>query len=192
MIAMDMDNIFENGTVHFAGNASVGSIREYRWEFGDGSEGTGADADHIYSHVGKYAVQLTVVDTRGASHTDTAYVHVHHYEKHTGTISVGQNPNFMIPVEIDCMGAKITLSYPTGQLVGGKPSNDLTLQLYYPNGTKYGDTSGQGPDAGSMQVRELDIPNQEMAASFYKDWRASVVSATILSVDYDLEMTVRY
>jgi len=191
-IATDKDSIYEGDTVRFSGESSLGDLREYLWEFGDGATGTGPTVTHSYGNVGKMAVQLTVKDSKNRGHTDTAYVHVLHHEQVAGIASLGQNKDYMIPVELDCLGARITLEYPSGQLVGGKPSNILILELYYPNGTKYLDSASQAPDPGTTQVRILDIPQQEMAASTYNNWKARVACTSGLNINFDLDIVVKY
>jgi PKD repeat protein len=47
-----------------------GTIVDYSWDFGDGTEGSGVSVQHAYSQVGTYTVTLTVTDNDGA--TDTA------------------------------------------------------------------------------------------------------------------------
>ncbi len=44
-----------------------GSIRSYRWAFGDGSSGAGRFVSHLYSAPGTYTVRLTVEDERQAA-----------------------------------------------------------------------------------------------------------------------------
>jgi chitodextrinase len=52
----------------FDGSESTDSITSYDWEFGDGSTGTGVSPTHVYTAVGKYTVNLTVIGPGG---TDT-------------------------------------------------------------------------------------------------------------------------
>lgn len=52
-------------------------IREYRWEFGDGSSATGATATHSYASEGTYTVSLTVGNGRGVFATDSASLTIH-------------------------------------------------------------------------------------------------------------------
>ena len=54
--------------VRFSGAGSTdpdGAIVEYRWDFGDGSTGSGRETTHAYSEPGTYSVTLTVEDNTG-------------------------------------------------------------------------------------------------------------------------------
>jgi len=44
---------------------SDGSIARWQWDFGDGSQGSGATASHTYTSAGRYFVKLTVTDNLG-------------------------------------------------------------------------------------------------------------------------------
>src|SRR5688572_4496734 len=62
--------------VRFDGSTSTAglgaTITSYRWDFGDGTTGTGAMATHRYDAAGSYAARLTVTDSRGLSNTSPA------------------------------------------------------------------------------------------------------------------------
>ncbi len=51
----------------FDGSGSVpsGEITDYSWDFGDGSYGEGASADHTYTTPGSFTVTLMILDTNG-------------------------------------------------------------------------------------------------------------------------------
>lgn len=53
---------------------SDGTITDYAWGFGDGSNGNGKTANKTYSAPGTYAVTLTVTDNRGGKSTVTRQV----------------------------------------------------------------------------------------------------------------------
>ncbi len=65
--------------VHFDGTDSFdpdGSIRRYRWDFGDGDTITGIEVDHTYTHAGTFEATLTVADQRGGTGSASIEIHV--------------------------------------------------------------------------------------------------------------------
>lgn len=191
-ISMDKDDLNENETVEFSGQDSTGNIVDHQWEFGDGGEAEGDVASHTYVEVGEYRVTLTVISKGGDSHRDTAFVHVHHYEKQSDAISIYQEKGYVVPVKDHAQNIKVSITYPTGSVIAGQPSNDLDLELYYPNGTPYKSSNDQDPDTGNYQTEELVVPAQEIMASFFKNWKVMVNADTGIEVRYDLEIFVNY
>ncbi len=64
-------------TFDASGSADAdGSIVGYAWDFGDGSTGTGVNAQHTYSTAGDYTVTLTVTDNRAGTATSSSTVSV--------------------------------------------------------------------------------------------------------------------
>src|SRR5947209_12142645 len=47
--------------------ALAGTIKAYRWNFGDGSRGSGKRPRHTYRRSGRYSVRLTVIERSGAT-----------------------------------------------------------------------------------------------------------------------------
>lgn len=52
------------------------SITSYTWDFGDGTNGTGASINHSYKEDGNYTVILTVTDEEGLFDTQTTTINV--------------------------------------------------------------------------------------------------------------------
>jgi len=59
--------VFFNGQASTAGQGHT--IESYRWNFGDGTSGSGSTVTHAFTATGTYSVQLTVTDDLGASVT---------------------------------------------------------------------------------------------------------------------------
>jgi len=65
--------------VRLDGSGSTGCIKEWRWDFGDGTNATvnASTTTHTYSEEGDYTVNLTVVeDHTGKTANDSAIIHV--------------------------------------------------------------------------------------------------------------------
>ncbi len=63
------------GNIHFDASGSSdpdGAIVDYSWDFGDGTAGTGVNADHAYSTSSTFTVTLTVRDNSGNTATAAA------------------------------------------------------------------------------------------------------------------------
>ena len=62
-------NITVGDQVSFSANQTNG-ITNYRWDFGDGSFGSGATANHTYNQAGSFTTRLTVTATDGQQSTE--------------------------------------------------------------------------------------------------------------------------
>lgn len=64
-------------TISFDGGSSAdpdGSITTYRWDFGDGTSGTGVTTGHAYASPGNYTVRLTITDNSGLTGSTSSSV----------------------------------------------------------------------------------------------------------------------
>ncbi|UCG36298.1 MAG: PKD domain-containing protein [Candidatus Bathyarchaeota archaeon] len=81
-------------TVTFDGSASYApgipakTIDSYSWDFGDGTNGTGAAVTHAYNTTGTYSVTLTIVDSDGLSNSHSISLIVYEAHEATRTISI--------------------------------------------------------------------------------------------------------
>lgn len=58
------------------GEDPEGEDLTYAWDFGDGSKGEGAEAEHTYTEPGTYTARVTATDASGATATDTVAIEV--------------------------------------------------------------------------------------------------------------------
>lgn len=70
--------VMKNAVVIFDASSSWDNIAiiAYKWDFGDGSNGTGVTTSHVYTVAGVYTVTLTVTDVSGKVATDAIVVSV--------------------------------------------------------------------------------------------------------------------
>lgn len=70
------DSPVEKQNVLFDASTSTGSIAQYKWDFGNGSTGSGETTTHAFSGPGTYFVRLTLVDALGRSASTTRSITV--------------------------------------------------------------------------------------------------------------------
>jgi hypothetical protein len=73
----------ENAIFDASKSAAYGTIVAYEWNFGDGTNGTGAVVSHSYNKEGTYQLELKVIDNDGLSSSKTL------------TITVGSPPQYV-------------------------------------------------------------------------------------------------
>ena len=73
-----------------------GTIISYKWNFGDGSTGSGKTVSHEYDSTGIYNVNLTVTDNDGANAYDTAIVRISAKDSSTVKENKEENLQFWI------------------------------------------------------------------------------------------------
>ncbi len=113
-------------TVNFYDSSMVtlGSITGYSWDFGDNSNGTGANPVHSYNSVGTYGVMLTITTSTGCNSTyyDTVWVGVpqcnmYAYISHAQLVQtltanvVGGTPPYTYNYTLHCKRAGSTIVY---------------------------------------------------------------------------------
>lgn len=106
-------------TVKFDGSRSSDNfgIKEYSWDFGDGSTGDGKTASHIYSSAGTYTVTLTVTDESGNINADTTTVIVYGKDYSITEIQIKDDSGRVLPsaaAYCDIPDIKDTMFYSDG------------------------------------------------------------------------------
>ena len=72
----DRVTVGQSFTADGSNSTDNGEIASYEWDFGDGANASGESVTHAYDENGTYDVTLTVTDSAGNEHTDTATVEV--------------------------------------------------------------------------------------------------------------------
>lgn len=88
-------------------------ITEYSWDFGDGTNGSGAMPIHTYNFVGTYTVRLTVKDPDGATGTTTTTVFVTPPNQ-SPTVNAGQDQTIQLPASATLAGSVSDDGLPEG------------------------------------------------------------------------------
>lgn len=103
-----------NQSISFDASGSTdsdGSISNYSWDFGDGSNGSGLTVDHIYASLGSFTITLEVTDNQGA------------VDSHSETIIIVNDSNFPSPTAVFSVPSD-TLSWGGGVFFDGSDSID--------------------------------------------------------------------
>ncbi len=110
-------------TVSFSADQSYdldGDQLSYRWDFGDGSTGSGLSTTHTYAAAGTYEVTLTATDPLGAAGTATATVVPDNYSP-TLTLTA--------PDELYAVGEPVTVTAAATDQEDGDLSAQVSWQI---------------------------------------------------------------
>lgn len=105
------ESVFFNALASTAGPGHT--IASYRWNFGDGTSGSGSNVSHAFAPAGTYVVQLTVTDEAGVSVTSGGT-----------TVIVGVTPtpvaNFTFSPAAPVVGQSVLFDHRTSTTVQGQ------------------------------------------------------------------------
>ncbi|NNE34211.1 MAG: PKD domain-containing protein, partial [Rhodothermales bacterium] len=170
----------------FDGSASAdvdGTVRNYLWNFGDGSTASGPSVSHTYSTAGNYTASLSVTDDDGAVGAATALLNI---TEPAPPENVAPSASFTAAPAADGNGLKIDLnasssSDPDGSISSyswtfgdGTSGNGRTVSHTYASGGTYNvrltvrdNESATGTSSASITVTDPAEPvNQQPVASF--------------------------
>ena len=102
-----------------------------QWQFGDGTNATGAQTTHTYAHPGRYIVFLNVTNAAGQSATNEAaltYLTVSHTELND-TAAMGPVADFTLDKQALRPGESVTVNASTSYAVAQNPKFNETLGL---------------------------------------------------------------
>jgi hypothetical protein len=151
-----------------------GTIETYAWEFGDGSHGTGPQAEHVYRDSGRYFATLTVTDDGGDADRFVAELEIAPFaDAWTGPATDVDGSSATLHGRLDPRGERTTYRFEYGatteygsatpgeEIAGGESGeravqarlSDLTAGRYH---YRLVATGENGTAAGEDRV--LDVP----------------------------------
>lgn len=151
-----------------------GSISSYKWEFGDGGEGSGVSVKHSYHGLGDYLVTLTVIDNEEASNSTTMLIRV----VMTYTLKVSSNVAIEIPGSGRYReGDEVTLIAPLSMNMPG-PLGLLGARYVFKQWTGFLNST----DSSVSLVLTGYEPRLEMRAMYSEDYTYMMIISGIVSV----------
>jgi glucose/arabinose dehydrogenase len=146
-------------TVTFDSTGSLdydGDALTYRWDFGDGTTGTGATATHTYAPgTDRFTATLTVRDPLGASGSAQLTVAPSNHSPEL-TLTVPGNPNFAVNEQVD-LGATATDTED-----GALPVTWTSLVLHCPEEATCHAHPGVGATGSTFGVPFTEHPDSRM------------------------------
>ena len=168
-----------NTTIAFDGSTSSDPegdpITQYHWNFGDGHEGFGAQANHSYSAPGTYTVTLFVTDDRGATASAETVCQVEAPNRMPNAVIAGPDTGeASVPMAFNALessdpdGDPLTYTWNLGDSTPAQ-SGDTVVHTFDAEGT-YTVSLAADDGRGGLATTELEVivspPNQPPTAAF--------------------------
>ena len=113
-------------TLNGGNSADASGIVSYLWDFGDGTQATGATAAHTYSSVGTFTAKLTVVDSAGNNASATVSIVVSPQPTPTPTPTPAITPTPITPTPTPTVTSTPT---PSSNTFSARAQDGTTLNL---------------------------------------------------------------
>lgn len=175
-----------------------GTIVTYFWNFGDGTNATGATASHAYNDNGVYTVTLTVTDNDGATSTTTATKTVTNrspiaaFTESATTVYTGEAIYLNASASYDPDGSIISYFWSFGD---GKNATGITVNHAYADNGFYSVTlTIKDNDGGTASATaSKTVLNRTPVASFTESATSVYTGVSIVfnaSASYDPDGTI--
>jgi PKD repeat protein len=161
----------EGSPINIAGTATDPGLIDqtglsYRWDFGDGTGGSGPIVSHSYAQAGSYTLKLTVSDKDGAQGSDTATVQVHAINRPPVAVIegpsqglVGETLGFDGSGSSDSDGSLVRYAWAFGD---GVSANGVQVTHVYTRAGRYQATltvtDNAGLSASATQAVQIEEP----------------------------------
>ena len=193
--------VYTNEIIAFNASASYdldGSIVSIFWDFGDGTNGTGATVQHAYNSSGAYTVTLTVTDNDGATSTTSAQKTVAVtppvaiFTESAETVLTSEIIYFNASSSYDPDGTIVTYYWNFGD---GSNATGVTTQHVYADDGNYTVTLTVTDDDGAADSATATkiVLNSPPVASFTESAQTALTGQTIdfnAFSSYDLDGTI--
>jgi len=187
--------------IHFNASASSdqdGSIANYFWDFGDGTNGTGVVVDHSYADNGTYTVTLTVTDDDGATDTTSSIKTVLNrppvasFTESAETVYTSETISFNASASSDLDGTIVSYFWDFGD---GTNATGITFDHSYADDGTYTVTLTVTDDDGATDSVNATktVLNRSPVAIFTESTEIVYTSEVIsfnASASYDLDGTI--
>ena len=109
------------------------------------------------------------------------------------TLPLYQSTQFTVPVELYAQKIIATVTYESGQYVGGEPTNEIVMSMDDTGGQVHYDTRDDDADTGTSQDREIHISKQDIIGAQYADFILNLqYTKGVQPLKYMLEYRISY
>ncbi|MCP4681711.1 MAG: PKD domain-containing protein [Desulfobacterales bacterium] len=181
-------------TVSFTGNATDrdGTITDYKWDFGDGTTGSGQTVSHIFTSPDTFLVTLTVTDNDGDTSSATITISTVNL---LPQVSISASPiNGGHPLTVSFSGTAVD---PDGSIAGyewdfgdGSSGAGQSLSHTYTSvGTFLVTLTATDDDGGAgVDTMQITVSNTDPVSSAGLDQTHRIYSITLLFTPYEISL----
>jgi len=195
------ETVYTGEVIHFNATQSYdpdGVVVSYFWNFGDGTNSTGATVDHSYSDDGTYTVTLTITDDDGATDTSSSTktvlnrAPVASFTESAHTVYTSESITFNASASSDPDGTIVSYFWNFGD---GTNATGMTVNHSYTDDGTYTVTLTVTDDDGAINLTTSTktVLNRSPVAMFTESAETVYTNDIIsfnASVSYDIDGTI--